>query len=87
MLFDLLEKYGISNIADASALIPVVVQSFDKNALTKMASLTDLPLVQLCHSSDKGKYDYEDITTYAHGVGVPSDWIMNSLDNVWDTIG
>ena len=40
-----------------------------------MATLTDLPLVQLCHASDT--YDYDEIAEYAHGVGVPSDWIMN----------
>ena len=42
-----------------------------------MASLTDLPLLQLCHSTEN--YDYDEITKYAHGVGVPADWIMNQL--------
>ena len=86
MLYDLLDKYGIGNIADASTNIPVIIQSFDKNGLEKMATLTDLPLLQLCHSSDKGKYDWDDITTYAHGVGVPSSWIMSSTENVWDIV-
>ena len=76
MLFDVLDAHGIGNIADSGAIMPVIIQSFDKNGLVMMSTLTDLPLLQLCHS--KGTiYDYDDIATYANGVGVPSDWIMN----------
>ena len=75
MLFDVLKQYGMSNIADASASIPIIIQSFDANGLKKMATLTDLPLLQLCHDSDT--YDYDEVSEYAHGVGVPADWIMN----------
>lgn len=79
MLFDVLESHGISNIADATANpMPIIIQSFEKNGLVMMSTLTDLPLLQLCHSSG-AIYDFDDIATYAHGVGVPSDWIMNSL--------
>lgn len=67
----------MSTIADSAQTIPIIIQSFDKNALTKMATLTDLPLVQLCNDSHIN--DYDDIASYAHGVGVPSDWIMNKI--------
>lgn len=81
MLFEVLKAHGISNIADATAYpMPIIIQSFDKNGLLKMATLTDLPLLQLCHASGS-IYDYDDIATYANGVGVPSDWIMNSLSS------
>ena len=56
--------------------MPVIIQSFDANGLKKMATLTDLPLVQLCLSSPDW-YDYDEIAKYAHGVGVPFSWIMN----------
>ena len=75
MLYDVLKEFGLSTIADASASIPIIVQSFDANGLKRMAELTDLPLLQLCHSTDI--YDYDEVTKYAHGVGVPADWIMN----------
>jgi len=77
MLFELLQHYNLSTIADSKDTIPIIIQSFDKNALTKMATLTDLPLVKLCN--DQHINDWDEISGYSHGVGVPSDWIMNNL--------
>ena len=76
MLFEVLKEYGLSNVADASKTIPIIIQSFDANGLKKMATLTDLPMFQLCHDSDT--YDYNDVTTYANAVGVPFDWVEKS---------
>ena len=84
MLFDVLNAHGLGTIADCSDKIPIVVQSFDKAGLKKMATLTDLPLVQLVHDTDI--YDYDEIAQFANGVGPPAAWIMNSLDNIWSTM-
>ena len=48
MTNEVLTKNGLSTIAEATASqIPIVVQSFDFEALKKYAELSDLPLVQL----------------------------------------
>lgn len=76
MLFDVLEAHAVGNIGEASANMPIIIQSFEKNSLVKMSTLTDLPLVQLCWKATTN-YDFNEIATYANGVGVPSDWIMD----------
>ena len=56
MLFDVLKQYGLSTVAEASASIPIIIQSFDINGLLAMQKLTDLPLVYLLN--DQHVYDY-----------------------------
>ena len=82
MLFDVLDHYGLSNWEDASKKIPIIIQSFDANALIKMSTMTDLPLLLLCHDTDI--YDYNYISSFANGVGVPLAWIMKSEKDVGD---
>ena len=45
MLFSTLDNNGLSNIADSKDVIPIIIQSFDFEALEKFATLSDLPLV------------------------------------------
>lgn len=77
MLFDTLEKHGLSTVADCKDKLPIIVQSFDPEGLKKFATLSDLPLVQLIHATGT-KYDYDDIATYAHGVGPDSKLMMDN---------
>lgn len=45
MLHNVLVENGMSTVADATASLPIIVQSFEFNALTKYATLSDLPLI------------------------------------------
>lgn len=75
MTFDILESYNIETIEKSTSNgLPIIIQSFEKNALKKMETLTDLPLVQLMWKNVV--YDFDDISTYAHGVGPDSKYIM-----------
>ena len=47
-IFDILAKYNLETVQKATeANIPIVIQSFDEDALRQFATLSDLPLVQL----------------------------------------
>lgn len=84
-LHDLLELNGIGNVEDASAKLPIIVQSFDFAALQMMETITDLPLIQLCSYSHD--YDWAAIAEVAHGVGPDAQWVFNPhslTDKDWD---
>ena len=76
-MFDVLKSYGLSTIDDCKDSIPIIIQSFELDALVAFESLTDLPRVMLTHYPDEQQYDYEEVAKYAHGVGPPSEVIMN----------
>ena len=82
MLFDVLKQYGLSTVAEASASIPIIIQSFDINGLLAMAKLTDLPLVYLLN--DQHVYDYSEVSQQVHGVGPPNAWIMQTMSDTGD---
>lgn len=60
MLHEVLAKNGMSTIADATASLPIIVESFELNALKKYATLSDLPLIQLAHYY-ADTYDWDEI--------------------------
>ena len=76
-MLDVLKSYGLSTIDDCKDTIPIIIQSFELEALQKMATLTDLPRVMLVHYPDEQQYDYDELAKYAHGIGPPSEMIMN----------
>ena len=63
----MLDKNGLGTIADCQDDIPIIIQSFELDALKKFATLSDLPLVQLSRYTDS--YDWQEISTIAHAVG------------------
>lgn len=77
-IFDVLQKYGLSDIAGATEQgIPIIIQSFNEDALRRFAELSDLPLVQLMYWQHEGaEYDFDNLATYAHGVGPDSKYVM-----------
>jgi len=61
-----------------SATAPVLIQSFDREALMRAASITELPLVQLISSTDfaaaqnlNTQQGIAQVAAYARGLGVP----------------
>ena len=75
MTYDQLAKWNLETIEKSTANgIPIIIQSFDPDALKRFAALSDLPLVQLLHW--KTTYDFNDISSFAHGVGPDSRYIM-----------
>jgi glycerophosphoryl diester phosphodiesterase len=74
-LFDFLEKNNLETIQKATDNgIPIIVQSFSENALKEFATLSDLPRVQLLRTDQY--LDIPHISTYAHGVGPDSKYVM-----------
>jgi glycerophosphoryl diester phosphodiesterase len=75
MTYDQLAKWNLETIEKSTANgIPIIIQSFDPEALKRFAALSDLPLVQLMYWNET--YNFEDIATYASGVGPDSKYIM-----------
>ena len=78
MIFDQLSAWNLETIDKATENgIPIIIQSFDPDALKRFSQLSDLPLVQLAWWGHTGVvYDWEDISTWAHGVGPDSKYVM-----------
>lgn len=76
-LFDVLKLNDLETVEKATENgIPIIIQSFSPDALKAFALLSDLPRLLLCNSAGEAGYDWEEIATYAHGVGPASDYIM-----------
>jgi glycerophosphoryl diester phosphodiesterase len=76
-IFDVLAKYNLETVEKATlAGIPIIIQSFNEAALRQFATLSDLPLIQLMDWGSAFNYDFDNIATYAHGVGPAGQWIM-----------
>ena len=74
-MFDVLAKYNLETIDKATtAGIPIIIQSFSESALRQFSTLSDLPLIQLMEWNIN--YDFDNIATYAHGVGPDSKYVM-----------
>ena len=76
LTFAMLSKYGLGTVADCENDVPIIIQSFELDALKKFATMSDLPLVML--TSYSKSYDFDEISTVAHGVGPASAYIMNN---------
>ena len=73
-LFKVLDQNKLGQIADCEPTIPIIIQSFEEDALKKFATLSDLPLIQLV--SYLSTYDFEKVAEYAHGVGPDAKYVM-----------
>lgn len=77
-MFDLLEANGLSTVSDCQDQIPIIVQSFEKDALEAFSNLSDLPLIFLTSHPDD---DWESLSTWVHGIGPTSALIMAGTDD------
>jgi len=79
-VYDGLAEHGLETIQKATdAGIPIIIQSFNADALIRFSQISDLPLVQLMHHGFEFPdypYDLDYVATYAHGVGPDSKTIM-----------
>ena len=73
----LLAHYGISTVADSTNKMPIIVQSFEVEALDKYATLSDLPLIKLHGYVNTTNEEWESFGQKYHGVGPNADWVMN----------
>lgn len=73
---EILTRYAINDVKGAEKKMPIVVQSFEEEALDKYKTLSDLPLVMLYgyHDTDP---QWESFGKKFHGVGPDSQWVMN----------
>lgn len=53
LAFGILSKHGLGTIADCESDIPIIIQSFEFEALQKFATLSDLPLVMLTRYTEQ----------------------------------
>ena len=56
-LFDALDENGLGQIADCQSKIPIIIQSFEEDALKKFATMSDLPLIMLVNYETSLDYD------------------------------
>ena len=78
MLDEVLREYDLGTIADCESTMPIIIQSFDFEALEAYQELSDLPLVQLAHYGDDYSYDWDKIGKVAHGVGPDSRLVFDT---------
>jgi len=75
-LYDFLAFNNLETTAKATAAgIPVMLQSFSDKPMIRFATMSDLPRIQLLKSHYM-PIDFDFIETYAHGVGVNTEFIM-----------
>lgn len=77
--FEVLKSYGLETVEKASAKMPIIIESFEKEALISFGKLSDLPLVYLMFYMNPFM-DYSNLTdigTWAHGVGPLSNWLFH----------
>ena len=70
-----LKANKLDTIADCQDTMPIIVQSFEMDALKKFATLSDLPLIYLFHDTDSP--DWDQVSQHVHGVGPPSSMVIN----------
>lgn len=60
-------------MAKATNKLPIIIECFEKDALVKFSTLSDLPLIYLMFRDNpefpNTNYDLSEITKFAHGVG------------------
>ena len=44
-LFEVLDQNKLAQVTDCESTIPIIIQSFEEDALAKFATLSDLPLI------------------------------------------
>ena len=78
LMNDILVANSLGTISDCQDTMPIIVQSFDFEALERYAELSDLPLIQLAHWGDEYLYDWDKISQVAHGCGPDSRLVFNT---------
>jgi len=84
MLHESLAKYDLETIEKCTNKVPIIIQSFEIDALWKYATLSDLPLVYLLAGDGNRRYDFEYISKHAHGVGPNLKVITSYLDEEYN---
>lgn len=75
-VFNFLKFNNLETVEKCTAAgIPIMLQSYATEPMIRFATMTDLPRIQLLKSHYM-PIDFEYIATYAHGVGVNSEFIM-----------
>ena len=67
-LHELLAEYGLTSVATSENKLPIIIQSFEKEALQKSMTLSDFPKVNLL-SYYAETWDLDFIATFAEAVG------------------
>eukprot|EP00919_Chromeraceae_sp_WS-2016_P013156 GHVR01030759.1.p1 GENE.GHVR01030759.1~~GHVR01030759.1.p1 ORF type:complete len:119 (+),score=1.30 GHVR01030759.1:402-758(+) len=74
-ILEVLRKYGLENIANASINCPIYLHSFDYGTVKFWSKNTELPVNYLIEKTQQ--FDLEDVNKYATGIG-----FADSL--IWD---
>ena len=76
-LFEVLKSYDIETVDKAQKKLPIIFECFEKEALTKFKTMSDLPLIYLMFWENPAvSYNLTDIATFAHGVGPSLNWLF-----------
>ena len=61
--------YGLETVEKSTGSIPVIIESFEKEALEKYQTLSDLPRVYLMMEKMMKNESLTDVAKFAHGIG------------------
>ena len=82
-LFKILKKFDIETIDKSAKKLPIIIQSFEKDALLYFSQISDLPRVQLMFwKNGYVHYNLTEISKYAHGVGPYGDQLFTYLYSI-----
>jgi glycerophosphoryl diester phosphodiesterase len=78
MIMAVLKRFNLHTVESSQNKLPIILQSFEEDALKKFSTLTDLPLVQLISYTNPNypPLNLTKISEYAHGVGPESSYIF-----------
>ena len=69
LLHENLKAYNLETIEKATDSIPIIIESFEKEALEKYQMLSDLPRIYLMFEKMMKNESLTDVIEFAHGIG------------------
>ena len=73
-----LQWYDLETVEKSTGTIPVIIESFEREALEKYQTLSDLPRIYLMFDKMMEDESLTDVAKFAHGIGPSVDGIFKN---------